>query len=65
LLGGVGLNTVIPPNLPPCGQQLPLMDPDQGLKSAAMALGSATAWTLFWYGRSPTGGKIPQPQAPG
>jgi hypothetical protein len=47
LLGGVGLNTVIPPNLPSSGQQLPLMDPDQGLMSAAMALGSATAWTLF------------------
>jgi hypothetical protein len=47
LLGGVGLNTVIPPNLPPSGQQLPLMDPDQGLISTAMALGAATAWTLF------------------
>jgi hypothetical protein len=47
LLGGVGLNTVIPPNLPLSGEQLPLMDPDQGLISAAMALGSATAWTLF------------------
>jgi len=47
LLGGVGLNTVIPPNLPLSGEQLPLMDPDQGLMSAAMAVGSATAWTLF------------------
>jgi hypothetical protein len=47
LLGGVGLNTGIPPNLPPSGQQLSLMDRDQGLKSAAMALGSTTAWTLF------------------
>ena len=37
LLGGLGLNTVIPPTLPSSGQQLPLMDPDQGLISAAMA----------------------------
>ena len=47
LLGGVGLNTIIPPNLPASGQQLPVMDPDQGLLSAAMALGSGDAWTLF------------------
>jgi hypothetical protein len=47
LLGGIGLNTVIPPNMPASGKQLPMMDPDQGLTSAAMALGSATAWTLF------------------
>ena len=47
LLGGLGLNTIIPPMLPASGQQLPLMDPDQGLISAAMAMGSSTAWTLF------------------
>lgn len=50
LLGGLGLNLVVPPNVPMSGQQLPVMDPDQGLISAAMALGSATAWTvsLVW-----------------
>jgi hypothetical protein len=47
LLGGLGLNMIIPPMLPGSGQQLPLMDPDQGLISAAMAMGSSTAWTLF------------------
>jgi hypothetical protein len=47
LLGGIGLNTVVPPALPMSGQRLPLMDPDQGLISAAMALGSATAWTVL------------------
>jgi len=47
LLGGLGLNTVVPPTLPAAGQQLPVMDPDQGLISAAMNLGSATAWTLL------------------
>lgn len=47
LLGGIGLNTIVPPNLPGPGQQLPVMDPDQGLISAAMNLGSATAWTVF------------------
>jgi hypothetical protein len=47
LLGGLGRNMVVPPTLPTSGQQLPLMDPDQGLVSAAMPIGSATAWTLF------------------
>ncbi len=47
LLGGVGLNTIVPPNLPQSGQQLPLMDPDQGFITAPMAFGSATPWTVF------------------
>jgi hypothetical protein len=47
LLGGLGLNTIVPPNLPGSGQQLPLMDPDQGLISSAMDLGSAAAWTVL------------------
>ncbi len=47
LLGGLGLNTIVPPNVPSAGQQLPLMDPDQGLISASMNLGSAAAWTVF------------------
>ncbi len=47
LLGGIGLNTIIPPNLPGAGQQLPLMDPDQGLISAPLNLGSGAAWTVF------------------
>ncbi len=47
LLGGIGLNMVVPPALPQSGQQLPVMDPDQGLISASMALGSATPWTVF------------------
>jgi hypothetical protein len=47
LLGGLGLNTVVPPNLPVAGQQLPVMDPDQGLMSNAMAFGTNSAWTVF------------------
>jgi len=47
LLGGLGRSMVIPPTLPGSGQQLPLMDPDQGLVSAAMQLGSGSAWTLY------------------
>jgi hypothetical protein len=48
LLGGLGRNTVIPPNLPATGQYLPAMDPDQGLSLAApVQWGSATPWTLF------------------
>jgi hypothetical protein len=47
LLGGIGLNMILPPNRPGSGQQLPLMDPDQGLMSSAMNLGSGIAWTLF------------------
>ncbi|HEY3846425.1 MAG TPA: hypothetical protein VGL95_04870 [Acetobacteraceae bacterium] len=47
LLGGLGRSMVIPPTLPTSGQQLPVMDPDQGLISAAMPMGSGTAWTLY------------------
>jgi hypothetical protein len=47
LLGGIGRNTVIPPALPAAGQQLPVMDPDQGLISSATNIGSAAAWTVF------------------
>ena len=47
LLGGVGLNMVVPPILPAAGQQLPLMDPDQGLLSGPINLGSAAPWTLY------------------
>ena len=43
VLGGIGRSTVIPPNVPQSGQQLPVMDPDQGLIGAAMALGSGAA----------------------
>ncbi len=47
LLGGIGRSLIIPPSLPASGQQLPLLDPDQGLSSAALPLGSAVAWTLY------------------
>ncbi|WP_428483947.1 hypothetical protein [Rhodopila sp.] len=47
LLGGIGLNMIVPPTLPASGQQLPLMDPDQGLVSGAMSLGAGAAWTVF------------------
>ena len=47
LLGGIGRNMVVPPALPQSGQQLPVMDPDQGLIGAAMPLGSGAAWTVF------------------
>jgi hypothetical protein len=47
LLAGLGLNTVVPPNLPAPGQQLPVMDPDQGLISAPMQLGSGSGWKLY------------------
>jgi hypothetical protein len=48
LLGGVGLNTIVPPNsLPATDQPLPVMDPDQGLLSAPLPIGSGQAWTLY------------------
>ncbi len=48
LLGGVGLNTVVPPNgLPQAGYCLPQLDPDQGLRLASADLGSGSGWT--WY----------------
>jgi len=47
-LGGVGLNTVVPPAMPSqAGLYLPLLDPDSGLSLASADLGSASAWT--WY----------------
>jgi hypothetical protein len=47
LLGGVGLSTVTPPNLPGPGQQLPIMHPDQGWIGPALPLGGGAAWTLL------------------
>jgi hypothetical protein len=45
-LGGVGLNTVVPPNaVPQQGCCLPQMDADQGLQLATANLGSSNAWT--------------------
>jgi hypothetical protein len=46
LLGGVGFNLVVPPTIPTGTQQLPVMDPDQGLLSGSVAIGSGHAWTL-------------------
>jgi hypothetical protein len=47
LLGGLGLNMVVPPNLPQGTQQLPVMDPDQGLITAEMNVGAGDPWTIF------------------
>jgi hypothetical protein len=47
LLGGLGLNMVVPPNVPRSDQQLPVMDPDQGLISASLGMGSGVAWTVL------------------
>ena len=47
LLGGVGRNSIVPPTLPASNQQLPVMDPDQGLISGACNLGANAAWTVF------------------
>ena len=47
-LGGIGLNTVVPPSaMPAPGYYLPQMDPDQGFRLATANLGSASGWT--WY----------------
>ena len=47
LLGGLGCSLVVPPTLPQSGQQLPVMDPDQGLISAAQGCGAGAAWTVL------------------
>jgi hypothetical protein len=47
LLGGVGLNTVVPPAMPQGGYYLPQMDLDQGFRLATADLGAASGWT--WY----------------
>ncbi len=47
LLGGVGLNSVVPPAMPSGGHYLPQMDPDQGFRRATANLGAASGWT--WY----------------
>jgi hypothetical protein len=47
-LGGVGLNTMVPPNATPqVGYYLPQMDPEQGFRLATADLGSGSGWT--WY----------------
>jgi hypothetical protein len=46
-LGGIGLNTVVPPAMPADGYYLPRMDTDQGFRLATANLGSASGWT--WY----------------
>jgi hypothetical protein len=46
-LGGVGLNTVIPPTLPASGYLLPQMDMDTGLSLASGAVGANSAWTVY------------------
>jgi hypothetical protein len=45
LLGGLGRGMVTPPALPASGQQLPVMDPDQGLTTGTMHF--ASGWTAF------------------
>jgi hypothetical protein len=45
LLGGLGRGMVTPPALPASGQQLPVMDPDQGLITGTMTF--ASGWTAF------------------
>ena len=47
LLGGVGLNTIVPPAIPQSGEYLPKMDGNSGLRLASANLGAATGWT--WY----------------
>jgi hypothetical protein len=47
LLGGAGLNTVVPPAMPTAGGYLPQMDSDQGFRLETADLGSASGWT--WY----------------
>ena len=46
-LGGVGLNTMLPPTVPASGYLLPVMDGDTGLSLGTAQLGSATAWTIY------------------
>ncbi len=47
LLGGVGLNVVVPPAMPQGGCYLPQIDTDQGFRLATANLGAASSWT--WY----------------
>ncbi len=61
LLGGVGLSTIVPPTTPAINAPLPILDPDQGLLSAPLPIGSGQAWTLYlvwsrpnWSTNSPT-----------
>jgi hypothetical protein len=46
-LGGVGLNTVLPPTLPASGYLLPQMDMDTGFALASGAVGANSAWTVY------------------
>ena len=64
LLGGIGLNMTVPPANSGVGQQLPFMDPDQGLISATMNRDRHPPGQSCWCGRGRTGGRVPAPQAP-
>ncbi len=46
-LGGIGLNTVLPPALPASGCLLPTMDGDTGLSLPLAQLGSGSGWTVY------------------
>jgi hypothetical protein len=52
-LGGLGLNTVLPPAAPQSGMLLPLMDQDTGFSLASANLGSSVAWTLYFVWSRP------------
>jgi hypothetical protein len=52
-LGGLGLNTVLPPAVPTSGMLLPQMDLDTGFSLASISLGSSSAWTLYFVWSRP------------
>jgi hypothetical protein len=52
-LGGVGLNTILPPAMPSSGFLLPVMGMDTGLKLASASLGAGAAWTVFFVWSRP------------
>jgi hypothetical protein len=54
-LGGVGLNTIAPPNLPPSGSGwlLPFLDVDTGYSLVSASMGSGASWSVYFVWSRP------------
>jgi hypothetical protein len=67
ILGGIGLNTIVPPSVPPSGTGwlLPFLDVDTGFSLPSMSIGSGSGWTVYFVWSRPNymqGGSVLPPE---